>query len=232
MRVRGQGWAGLRRTYEAEGEDGQRADGVRQHAGPEHVHVLHGDDEVPEEVAAREPLDHARGAGVAPHTLLPGHVGALLIVEDDVEGGGVDGDALAQRHDMDVPVELLLGRERRVLDGEQPGREDGREVLVDGRVGDEGDEHLVNVQRQRGEPGVLSERRYGLREEGDRGDKIMHLVGSRGAQSQARALKAVAVARRRGGGGGEEEEDGKASYLKQMRAPMRWRQRQTLVKNE
>ena len=47
------------KTYEAKGEDTQRADGVSQHTVAKQVHVADGDHQVPEEVACGQALDHA-----------------------------------------------------------------------------------------------------------------------------------------------------------------------------
>lgn len=152
------------RAYEAEGVDEKGADGVGEHAEAEDVDVGGGDEEVPDEVAGGEGLDHGGAARVAPEALLPVHLAALLVDEDDPEGQGVDGGALDEGDDVHVPIELLGLGEGGVLGREeargQHGRDDAAHELVEGGYYDD----LVDVQRERGQVEVVGPGLDGLAE--------------------------------------------------------------------
>lgn len=70
-------------TYEAKREHSQRRNCMRQHSWTEHFDVLQCDNEIPQEVPRGKTLNAARCAGVTPNSLLPAHVLALLIEEED-----------------------------------------------------------------------------------------------------------------------------------------------------
>lgn len=66
-------------TYESKGVDYKSADSVSEQAEPEDIKVQQSDAQVPDEVAAGQSLDHARGTGVSPDALLKVHGRALLV---------------------------------------------------------------------------------------------------------------------------------------------------------
>lgn len=142
-------------AYEAKRVDEKSADGVGQHAEAKDVHVSGGDEEVPEEVAGGQSLDHAGAARVAPEALAPVHLPALVVDVDDPEGEGVDGGALDEGDDVDVPVELLgLGQDA-VLGREEAGGQRGRDNAAHELVEDGYYDDLVDVQRERGQVEVV-----------------------------------------------------------------------------
>lgn len=127
-------------------------------AGPEDVHVAAGNDEIPDEVAGGQCLNHAAGASVAPDTLLGVHGGALVVGVDDPKGQGIDEAALDHGDDMGVPVDAPTAGEGRVLVASKEGRKDGREGPVDDRVEEGAGEDLVHVVWQRREGQGISQR--------------------------------------------------------------------------
>ena len=141
-----------------------------KHAEAKDLDIENGNGEVPEEIAQSEALDHAAGAGVAPDALLPVHVLALLVSSHNPEGERADGAALEERDHMDVPAEAALAGELGIADGEEGAREDGGDVEVDEGVGEEGDQHLVDVQRQRWEVVGVGEGLDGAGQPRERGD--------------------------------------------------------------
>lgn len=153
---------------------------MRQQPPPEHSHIHAADHEIPKKIPRRKPLNHAAATRVAPDALGPSHGLALLIRPDDPERKGVDQAALHQRHDVHVPVQLRARRQRGVGGGEEPPREEGREVGVDAVVEEEGGEDLVRVQRERGQAEEVGD---GLREGGEEGGR-----GEEGVEHGWRAL--------------------------------------------
>ena len=135
-------------TYKAEGENEQGGDGVGQHAQAEDVDVLHGDEQVPQEVSAGKCLDQTASTGVAMHLGQPVHLAPLVIVPHDPQGKHADESALDEGHDVHIPVELCAGIEAGVYAGEEEAREDWRDEDVDGVVENEGEEDFVDVQRE------------------------------------------------------------------------------------
>lgn len=117
--------------------------------------MLNGDHEIPQEVASRQALDHASSAGVAPDSLFPGHVLAVLIREHDPEGQDADHDTLEERDHMDVPVDLAIRRQLGVLDGEDDRGDPWSDDNVDKSVAQEGDQDLMDVQRQGGQGQIV-----------------------------------------------------------------------------
>lgn len=153
-----------------------------QHAEAKDIHVGGGDEEVPEEIAGGKGLDHAGAARVAPEALPPIHLAPLLVDVDDPEGQGVDGGALDEGDDVDVPVQLLapgqgaiLGREEA---GGQHGRDDAAHELVEGGYYD----HFMDVQRERGQVEIVGPWLHGVSEGGNRRywERVLHAEGSFG----------------------------------------------------
>lgn len=70
-------------TYEAKGIDEQSADSMCQHAKAEYVQMGGSNDEIVEEIAGGEGLDHGGAASVAPDAFLPVHISTLVINEHD-----------------------------------------------------------------------------------------------------------------------------------------------------
>jgi hypothetical protein len=77
-------------THETKREDGAGRDRVGQHANTKDVNVVGACEEIPEKVASCQTLQETQGTIIAPNLSSPVHLAALLIVEDDPDGRGID----------------------------------------------------------------------------------------------------------------------------------------------
>ncbi len=182
-------------TYETERVDEKSADGVGQHTQAKDVHISGGDEEVPEEIAGGESLDHGRPARVSPKTLLPVHLLPLLIDVHDPQGQGVDGGALDEGDDVDVPVELLGLGQRAILGGEEAGGQHGRDDAADELVEGGYYDYLVNVQREGRQVEVVGPRLHGVAKGGD--GRYWERIPHAGDRRRRRRLKGSEAARER-----------------------------------
>lgn len=136
-------------THETQGKDGAGRDGVHQHAHSKNVDVVGAREQVPDEVSSCHALQETSSPIVSPDLASPVHLAALFIAENDPQGDRVDQQALHHRHDMDIPVDARAPVERVVGLGKEPPRQCGRDNNVDCLVEDQGEDDLMNVERQR-----------------------------------------------------------------------------------
>jgi len=133
------------RTYEAKGEDEERADSMRKHAQTKNWEMLECDHQVPEKVSHCKALDQAGCSSVTPHLLFPTHVLPLIVREHDIEGEGIDQRRLDERNNMNIPVQLGSLIEALIDRAEEIAGEGGRNVPVDDMVKSERNRDLVDV---------------------------------------------------------------------------------------
>lgn len=130
---------------------------MSQHSQAKDLDVLDRDDEIPKEVSRRQTLNHPGSTSVPKDPLLTIHALALLVRVHDPERQEVDHTALHERDYVHIPVQPLAVIQSIVPDGKQLSRDPRCEVQLSGRVAHIGKDHLVDVERQSDEAGVVCE---------------------------------------------------------------------------
>ena len=116
-----------------------------EQAEAEDVHVTAGHDKIPEKVSSGHGLHQPACTSVTPYPASPIHVPPLVIEDDNISGQQTDDDRLAQRHDMDVPVDARARVEVRVGLWTQAAAEVGGDDDIDEAVEGEGEDDLVDM---------------------------------------------------------------------------------------
>lgn len=118
---------------------------MEEHADTEHPDMYGAHDQVVDEVSDAKGLDQATGTSISENALCGGHGPALLIDVHNPQRGGIDDDALNERDDMDIPVQLgaaaQLGIGLRKEDRRQPRRDE----RVDDLVKDKGENDFMGM---------------------------------------------------------------------------------------
>lgn len=104
---------------------------MEQHADTEHAEVHRADDEIIYEIPHGHGSHQSAATRVPVDALAGIHGLALLVGKHDPQGQGVDGDALNERDNMNVPVELGALVQLRVVTGEEDRGEAWRQHRVD-----------------------------------------------------------------------------------------------------
>lgn len=124
---------------------------MRPHAHPKDAHIRTRDDQIPQEIPGRQPLNHATPTRIPIHPLQGAHLPPLLIHPHDPQRRRIDRARLHQRHHVHVPIDLGARVELRVDAREQVGgcqwRDDGLHELVEEKGGDQ----FVDVEGEGGE---------------------------------------------------------------------------------
>lgn len=136
-------------TYKPQREHHQRSDRMRQHSPPKHPHPTHTHDQIPQEIACCEALDHAPSAIVAPDPLLPRHAPPLFIHPHHPERQAIHENTLHHGDDMDIPVQARAPGQSRVDAREEIGGEHRGDDGADELVGQGRQQELVDVKWQR-----------------------------------------------------------------------------------
>jgi len=141
-------FGGRGKNHKSKRENNESTQCVGKHAKSEQPHVLQSNYQVPEEVSSRHALNHSSCPGIAPNPLLPVHSLALLIRIHHPQGEDIDERALDERNYMDVPVDLPLWRQLRILDGKYFSRHVRRDKDVNTVIEEEGSEDFVDMEGQ------------------------------------------------------------------------------------
>lgn len=104
---------------------------MEQHADAEHAEVHRADDEIIDEVSHGHGSHQSAATCISVDALAGGHGLAFLVGEHDPQGQDADGDALDQRDNVDVPVELGALIEMGIVAGEEDRREPWGQHRVD-----------------------------------------------------------------------------------------------------
>lgn len=154
------------KTHVAQCEGGDGGNGMGQHPPAKDLDMPRAHPQVPQEVAQREALTQPAQARVSPDAVIPpagaAPAPALLVVEDDVEREDADDDRLEEGHHVHIPVGLGAAVERFVFLRRKPVGEERADEEADAGVHGKGEDHLMDVQRQRTQAKRVGEGLRGL----------------------------------------------------------------------
>jgi len=128
-----------------------------KHPWPKDANVLQGNDQVPHEVASRKCLDEASGTRITMHLGSPVHLTPLFVLVHDPQSEDAYQGALHEGNDVDIPVHLGARIEAVIYPRKKVAGEHRRGIFVGRMVQQEGEDDLVDMERERLESEVVGE---------------------------------------------------------------------------
>lgn len=130
-------------TYETQRKHNHRTGRMHQEPNPKNIKIPRTHRQIPDKIPQRKRLQRPAQPRIPKHGMLD--LRALPVRKQDVQAEDTDKGGLHQGNDVYVPVDARARGERGVVQGEE-ARGDGPGEEEDEVVGDEGDEHFVDVE--------------------------------------------------------------------------------------